>query len=273
MTGLLKPKRALIVGAFATACSTYEPGLLQSNSSAGGGGQGQGGSAGAAAGIAGDAPVGGTAGGVDTASSGAAGSPEGGEGPAPEMLPYVTGIIGMQSISAGLTLQGTLDWAHWGLTAAGDYNHKAAVASQLLDFKPTGSTSPARLLAGPTTFTWSDGTPTKSASTNDGIKWQGVGEGFQLAVTAGPDVRKLRLYVGVFGGTGALTASLSDPRTIGRGDDRFTSDKASWFLQVVTLEYGNADKPDTRLNVSWRLDTATLPNAAVSLTAIAIGAN
>lgn len=214
--------------------------------------------------------MGGTAAG-DTALGGAAGTPDGGDTPAPATLPYVNGFIGAPFISAGLTLDGTLDWAHWGLQSASDYNHKAGVVSHLLDFKPTGSVAPARVLNGPTTFVWSDGTPTKSASTNDGISWQGVGAGFQLTVSAGPDARRLNLYLGVFGGTGALTAGLSDPRTVGKGDDRITSDKPAWLLQVVTIDYGNADKPNTTLNVSWRVETATSANAAVSLTAITIG--
>ena len=120
---------------------------------------------------------------------------------------------------------------------------------------------------------WSDGTPTKSATTTNGVQWQGVGQGFQLAVSAGKDIRKLRLYLGVYGGTGALTASLSDPRTVGSGDDSFTSDKATWVLNVVTLEYGNTDLPGATLNVSWRVGTAAASDAAVCLTAIAISPN
>jgi hypothetical protein len=281
MTGLLEPKRALAVAFLVTACSTYEPSLLQSTFTGGAAGAGQGGSAGAAAGStgaaagsAGDAPVGGNVGGdmPSSGAAGAAGSAEGGDR-AIETSPYVSGTILAPFINAGLTLQGTLDWAHWGLTAAGDYNHKAAVVSQLMDFKPTGSVAPTRFLDGPTTFVWSDGMPTKSATTNDGIKWQGVGEGFQLAVSAGQDVRKLQLYVGVYAGTGALTASLSDPQSVGKGDDRFTSEKATWALQIVTLEYGNTDQPGATLNVSWRVETATAPDAAVCLTAIAVSPN
>ena len=283
MSGLLEPRRGLVVAIIATACSTYEPSLLKSDGGAVTGGAGLGGggagatvgtTSGAGAG-AGAMAAGGVAAGTGNVAGadGLAGTPDGGEGPAPATVPYVNGIIGAPFISAGLTLEGTFDWAHWGLESAGAYNHKAGVVSQLLDFTPVGSVAPARFLSGATTFVWSDGTPTKSASTKDGISWQGVGEGFQLAVSAGTDKRKLQLYLGVYGGTGALTATLSDPRSVGSGNDRFTSDKPAWVLQVVTIQYGYADKPGTTLNVSWRVETATAANAAVCLTAMAISAD
>lgn len=275
MAQLLEPRCALVAACIATACSIYDTSLLPSGLTGGTAGQtGAGIGAAGGGGLAGAVTMGGAAAG-DTMLGGAAGAgtSEGGEGPAHARVPYVTGFIGAPLISVGLTLDGTLDWVHWGLQNAADRNQKMIAVSQLLDFKPTGSVAPARLLNGPTTFVWSDGTPIKSASTKDGISWQGVGEGFQLALSAGADVRILKLYVGVFGGTGALKAALSDPRSVGSGDDRLTSDKPAWLLQVVTVEYGHADKPGTMLNVSWRVETASAANAAVSLTAMTIGNN
>ncbi len=274
MAALFEPRRALVAASIiAIACSTYEPGLLQPASSGTSGNAGQSGSSG---GTAGDAAVAGTAGDAvsgGTAGTAAAGAPDAGQPAMPDTLPYVTGIIGAPSISVGLTFEGSLDWAHWGLKLVTDRNQKSIAVSQLLDFKPTGSAAMTRYLDGPTTFAWSDGKPTASASTNDGISWTGVGEGFQLKVPAGNDVRKLRLYVGIFGGTAVVKGALSDPRANSTLVDRVSSDTAAWVLQVVTVEYGFADLPNTTLSVSVSIDKGSAAGAAVSLTALSIGPN
>jgi hypothetical protein len=68
----------------------------------------------------------------------------------------------------------------------------------------------------------------------------------------------------------ARSKQRSRARASTRVESRFSSDKQEWLLQVVTLEYGNADKPDTTLSVSWSVETAMLPTAAVSFTALSI---
>ena len=43
-----------------------------------------------------------------------------------------------------LTTEGSSDWAHWGLNAVTDFDHKAAVPQQITNYVPVGSASPSR---------------------------------------------------------------------------------------------------------------------------------
>lgn len=271
MPASLEPGRALLALAVAaTSCAVYGPDILGTVSVTDGGSGGAGSAGkGAATGGAGNGGSGGN--GAVAGSAAEGGMPEGGMPDEPVKVPYVTGIVSAPSIGVGLTLDGGLDWAHWGLKSPNDYNHKAGVTPQLLDFKPTGEATAARYLNGPTTFTWSDGTPTASASTTDGISWTGLGEGFELVVPAEVAMRRLLLYVGVYGGTGNINAELSDPRANSKVEDRYTSSKEAWVRQVLSFEFGNADQPDTTLTVSFKVEAPLFPSAAVSVTAMSLG--
>jgi hypothetical protein len=272
MTALTASFRTLCCFALSlSACEVYGPELVQLPVQGGSGG-----ATGATAGDGGNSVIpGGASGAVSGGTAGETTAGSAGEGSQPpdppETVPYLTVAISAPVITVTLSSEGALDWAHWGLGSASDRNQKEGVTSLLLDFTPTGSKQPTRFLDGPTTFSWSDGMPTAMASTNDGIAWQGVDEGFEIVVPAVEAVRKLRLYVGVFNGTGAMKASLSDPRANSIGDDRFSSPTAAWVLQVITIDYGNATLPDTTMTVSWSLESGQAANAAVALTAISVG--
>jgi hypothetical protein len=105
-----------------------------------------------------------------------------------------------------LTAEGTLDWAHWGMSANGTFDHKAS-GGLAIDLSPQspGVTTSAE------TFTWSDGMPTQSATVNSGIYMQfGCGPPyFTWTVPAGTTPRTLRLYISA-DATTTLTAHLSD---------------------------------------------------------------
>jgi hypothetical protein len=249
------------------ACATYGSDLLSAPLEGQAGAAGEGGSAGSSGSAAGTAAAG--AGGSQSGGSAGNVAAEAGA-PATPTTPYLSAQIGEQPASVALTTEGSLDWAHWGLAGVTDYNHKAAVTSQLLDFKPVGGKSPEPFVAGATTFTWSDGVPTASGSTNDGIVWPGLHEGFQLVVPAVAEARRLRLYIGVNAGTGRIHAELSDPRATTKVNTPVISAKQAWVLQVVSLEYGGCDMPNTTLDVSLQVEAMVAPSAAVSVSAIAI---
>ena len=103
------------------------------------------------------------------------------------MPPPTGGILGGSfAATAGtiqLTAEGTLDWGHWGLNTAVDFNHKAG--TQKISYALVGSGSAARYSNNAAGFSWTDGTPTGSATaTTTGIYRQGVGRGFQLTAPA-----------------------------------------------------------------------------------------
>lgn len=255
----------IVVATSAFACATYGPNLLEealpddpggsagvAGSSIAGGGQGAGG---AAAGMAGEPEAG---------SPGMAGMPP------VKTAPYVTVAISPSSVEVSLSAGGTLDWAHWGFKSAVDYNHKAGVTPQVLEFRPLGTQPRERFLNGPVSYSWYDGAPTMNATSRDGVSWNGEGEGVELVVPAEKKVRRLMLYVAVVGGTGNIHAELTDPDANSLVDDRFSSATETWVHKVIQLQYGNTDDPDTTLNISWKLERAMLPTAAVSISAMTL---
>ena len=103
----------------------------------------------------------------------------------------LSGGQAVQPAAVGLTAEGTLDWAHWGLGGTGNYNtfnRKAGVS-------PPGITTITNIGAGgnrdayspvppPVTYSWTDGSPTASANTTSGIYATAVGNGFQFTAPA-----------------------------------------------------------------------------------------
>ena len=260
------------MAASAAACATYGPELLSEQLEGQAGEGGSGGSSamgGDAQTVAGASVSGGGGGGAESGGSAGSAPAEAGA-PTSPTKPYLTAEIGEQPATVALTSEGSLDWAHWGLKSASDYNHKSAVTSQLLDFKPVGAKAPEPWVGGATSFSWTDGAPTASASSADGIAWVGLHEGFQLVVPAVSEPRRLRLYIGVNAGTGRIHAELSDPSATTKVDTPVISAKQAWVLQVVSLEYGGCDMPDTTLDVSLQVEATVAPSAAVGISALAI---
>jgi hypothetical protein len=272
MAAFFEPRWVLVaLATCAASCATYGPDLLSSplEGQAGtSGNAGNGGNAGSAGSNTEPAGSGGSAG--NSAASAGSGATEGGAPDTPPTAPYLTAKIDEPPAAVSLTAEGELDWAHWGLDDASAYHHKADVTSHLLDFKPVGAKAPASFGPGPTTFSWTDGTPAASGSSGDGIAWAGLDEGFELVVPAVAEPRRLRLYVGVFAGTGRIKAALSDPRATTKVDTPLVSAKQAWVQQVVSLEYGGADQPKTTLNFTFSVEAMISPSAAVGIDAIAI---
>jgi hypothetical protein len=110
-----------------------------------------------------------------------------------------------------LTLAGSLDWMHWGLIAPTNIDRKLGVTRLLDDFTVLGTNTLVRFTNYSTAFSWTDGTPTLTAVSNtSGVYVTGLECGFQLRVTASTELRRLRIYVGVYGAAGLFQAFLSD---------------------------------------------------------------
>lgn len=141
-------------------------------------------------------------------------------------------FVQQQVFNADLTAEGTTDWAIWGQGASTSLSPTDSKlgGSGISDLTRYSNGDPLRGLGqfgnyGASSFTWSDGTNTQSAS---GV-WGGIqnesgynmdcavsngtdscGEGFSFTVDAGTALQELVLYSDVHGGTGTLTATLSD---------------------------------------------------------------
>lgn len=113
--------------------------------------------------------------------------------------------------SVNLTVEGTRDWVHWGLTTNSLLNRKAAVSPQISDLARIGANAVERFTDNYTGFSWSDGTPTVAASGNNtGVFATGLNNGFEIRVPADTSTRTLKVYVGLYGAQGNFQARLSD---------------------------------------------------------------
>jgi hypothetical protein len=119
--------------------------------------------------------------------------------------------VGSEMVAAttiNLTTEGTLDWAHWGHTTPTSFNHR--VGSSLIG-KGTTTGSIYDYSMYTTKFSWTDGTPTVSATSEHGLAALSTDEGFTVDVFASATtIRTLRIYTVWSRCSGSVTATLSD---------------------------------------------------------------
>jgi len=123
------------------------------------------------------------------------------------------GTLQLPPTNLDLTVEGRIDWAHWGLATSSNFDHKASVAQQIPNVAALiGSPEDLNQYADNlTAYSWSDGTPTASAAgTHTGIFTYGLGNGFQLTVPATTTLRRLKIYAGLYGAQGKFGAALTD---------------------------------------------------------------
>lgn len=161
---------------------------------------------------------------------------------------------GVVPANVDLSAEGTGDWAHWGLTSAGSFNHKNGVVQQISNFTSIGNGAVQRYANNPNLFSWTSGTPTASATNAaTGLYLPGSGNGFQLTTPADTSLRTLKLYVGVWAAGGKLEATLSDGSAPTFVDTSVVSTNAT-SNAVYTLNY-QAASPGATLTVKWTANT------------------
>ena len=150
-------------------------------------------------------------------------------------------VSGSMATPAGpvmLTTEGSADWGHWGLTAIGDFNHKAAVTPLLSTYTSVGTGTPSRYANNGIGFTWTDGTPAASATNSTtGVFVTGLNNGFRITAPADTNVRTLKIYVGAWRTQGQMVAHLSDGSAADYGDSSLSNLAGVTTLGVYTLNY------------------------------------
>jgi hypothetical protein len=165
--------------------------------------------------------------------------------------PELSGSKVAAPATVDLSLEGTSDWIHLGLNAANDVNRKATGGSQITE---SANATLVQYNAYSATFSWSEGSPTPSASnTPNGVYVLGKGKGFTITAPADTSTRTLRLYLNV-GGTAALAAHLSDGSAPDYTDSQSNPNNGAIWL--YTLRYAAASAGQT-LSVSWQLSSGT----------------
>jgi hypothetical protein len=174
----------------------------------------------------------------------------------------LSGSVTTSSTAVNLTTEGTRDWIHWGDTAV---NRKAGVTAQLSTYTTIG-TAPVTISTDLRPVSWTDGTPTATASSNmNDVFVYGIGNGFSLTAPADTTSRKLVVHVSGWNGAGTLAAHLSD----GSAAD-YTNTAAGSSGQYdgnYTLTY-NAGSPGQTLTVTWTLTAGTTGHVSVQAAAL-----
>jgi alpha-amylase len=154
-----------------------------------------------------------------------------------------------------LTNLGTGDWAHWGQSSATAFDHKSSGGTQISNASVVGSGSLGQFTDSIEQMTWSDGTPTASATNSPNGAWiSGVGNGISFTAPADTTQRTLTVYVGGYQSAGTLTASLSDGSATAYTDSSMsgsgTGTDGSHYYAVYTLTY-KAGSAGQTLTVKW----------------------
>ena len=157
----------------------------------------------------------------------------------------LAGSVATPSGTQNLTTLGTGDWAHWGITAATSFDHKAGVTSQISNYTMVGATAASRYADNGFGYTWTDGTPTASATnTTTGVYVAGVGNGFRVTAPADTTQRTLTVYVDAYHAQGKLVAHLSDTSSPDYTDSTLNS-VGSTLQGAYTFTYKAASSGQT----------------------------
>ena len=178
-----------------------------------------------------------------------------------------------------LSTNGSLDWVHWGLYTETSLDRKANVTPQISDYTVIWDTSDTNAYAfayqyadNYNGYSWSDGTPTPVvANTTTGVWSYGtpvLGSGFEITAPADTATRTLKVYVGVYAGTGKLEAYLTDGSSRGYTNTtlrNLTNGPGRFY--TITYAAGSAAQ---QLVVHWTLTMIDRPDGNVTLQAAAL---
>ncbi len=190
-----------------------------------------------------------------------------------------------QGSNVNLTELGTVDWVHWGLLTETSLDRKAGVTARISDYNVIsagGSNAFAIAYQYADNFngySWTDGTPVAEINnTPTGVWAYGIpilGTGFEFTVPADITVRTLKVFVGVFKGSGSFQAELSDDSADPYEDGNAFSNISNGPGAVFTINYAAAS-PGQTLTIRWKLAIARGADANVTLQAATLstsGAN
>src|ERR1051326_3585039 len=175
-----------------------------------------------------------------------------------------------------LTAQGTSYWAHWGLDPTDLFDHKLNATQQISSFTLIGGAIPEQEANCLISFTWTDGSPTASATnTTTALSVTGLLNGFQISAPADTTVRELKIYVGTYSAQAELAAQLSDSSTppyvdYGLNDD-FDSTNGVYTLTYAAASAGQILTVSYTVNAMNDLEFGSVSLEAASL--VVIGSN
>ncbi|NJK91860.1 MAG: hypothetical protein HC904_08565 [Blastochloris sp.] len=109
-----------------------------------------------------------------------------------------------------LTTLGTLDWIAWGRSVLTSVDRKATGGSQISNWTAVG-TGHSRSYNTGASLSWTDGSPSSTASSTGLVRTSGVGNGLEFTVPSGTTQRTLHVFsITQYNATGLLRISLDD---------------------------------------------------------------
>lgn len=164
----------------------------------------------------------------------------------------ISSLFSAPTGTVNLTLEGSGDWIHWGLTSESSTNRKAGVTPMIGTFSIVGTGPNYQFFDNTNGYTWSDGTPRAGiTNTKNGVYIFGIGNGFEIQAPATNAFRTLRVHVGAYAGRGKLRAFLSD-FSAPVINDISVNNIANGPGGIYTLMY-NATTPGQKLIVRYTL--------------------
>jgi hypothetical protein len=183
-------------------------------------------------------------------------SVDGGAGdllPEPDLGGWVQPVWHDPTGNLDLTMDGTLDWAHWGLYGENSVERRAGV-TPLITAIPIGTGPLHQYTDNHVVFSWSNGQPAGAVNaTPTGVFIVGQGNGFQVQVPAESTPHRLKVYLSAFGADYQLTGHISDGSFVDYVDQQYYQLADNGLYRVYTFTYKSAT-PGTIFTVSW-IDT------------------
>jgi hypothetical protein len=186
--------------------------------------------------------------------------PDSGDAPAPAATtprsPAAKPVIPAVSLTDGpipavvdLSAEGTRDWMHWGLTDATSVNRRSGGKG----IEDLGGSPRGRYDNNPQLYSWTGGSPAASATrTPTGVYSCGQGATITLRAPAGPAMRTLRLYAGVWMASGRLTVTVDGVTATRALENRDT-------ISTRRFEVRYRAPAGSKLTVTWTATAVSHP--------------
>jgi len=183
-----------------------------------------------------------------------------------------------QGTDVDLTVEGPLDWVHWGLVTETSVNRKAMVPPRIGRIQVVDATNGFAYLYqyadNYNGYSWRDGAPVVNVTNTPTGVWvygtPNMGSGFEFSVPADTSVKTLKVYVGTFAARGRFTSTLSDTSASGYTNSSLFN-MGNGPGGVYMIEYA-ADSADQHLTIRWTLTQTFRPDGNVTLQAAALTA-
>ncbi|NSW89290.1 MAG: copper amine oxidase N-terminal domain-containing protein [Firmicutes bacterium] len=161
------------------------------------------------------------------------------------------GVVNNAPASVNLSLQGKIDWVHWGFNGVSAVNRKVTnkATPDISNYTKIGNGTLSWVSSNPVKYSWTDGAPTPTViNTTSAIYMSNVGSGFQFTVPADTKEKVLKIYVAAWDATGTIEAVLSDgsaaPYTVDIVSD------SGITCKVVTIRY-KAESVGEKLTIKY----------------------